>query len=84
MYGNEIATVGDLLDALSDYDPNTPVRWAHQPAWPMEYTLGHVVCTPDDAEGTGTEPTQAPVVWLGEGREVGYLPGAAANALGWA
>jgi hypothetical protein len=23
------------------------------------------------------------VVWIGEGRQVGYLPGTASNALGW-
>jgi hypothetical protein len=41
------------------------------------------VCTPDDAEGDGTPRTDPPVVWLGEGEQIGYLPGLASNALGW-
>ena len=84
MLHGPIETVGDLIAALEDYDPATPVRWASQPRWPFEYTLGRIVMTPDDAEGDGTEPTDEPVVWIGEGQQVGYLPGIAANALGWA
>lgn len=79
----DIATVGNLISVLSEYHPDTPIRWAAQPNWPMEYTIGQVVCTPHDAEGEGTEPTEEPVVWLGQGRQVGYLPSIAANALGW-
>lgn len=78
-----IETVGDLITALENYDPDTPIRWASQPRWPFEYTLGQVAMTPDDAEGDGTEPTDDPVVWIGEGHQVGYLPGIAVNALGW-
>ena len=80
---HRIDTVGDLIEALEIYDPTTPVRLASQPAWPFEHTLGAVVHTPDDAEGDGTEPTETPVVWIAEGEQVGYLPGAAASALGW-
>jgi hypothetical protein len=78
-----IETVGDLLAALEDYDHDTPIRWAAQPAWPFEYTVGAVVETPADAEGDGTPPTEEPVVWLVEGEQLGYLPGSAADALGW-
>ena len=49
----------------------------------MEYTIGQVVRTPDDAEGDGTVRHDPPVVWLGERAQVGYLPELAANALGW-
>ena len=83
MITGPIETVGDLLTALEDYDPDTPIRWASQPHWPFEYTLGQIAVTPNDAEGDGTEPTDEPVVWIGEGHQVGYLPGIAANALGW-
>jgi hypothetical protein len=83
MTDTRIATVGELIAALDRYDPTTPVRLATQPGYPMEHTLGQVVCTPDDAEGDGTPRTDPPVVWLGEGQQVGNLPGLARNALGW-
>lgn len=78
-----IDTVGELITALQDYDPNTPIRLATQPGWPFEYTLGRVALSPNDAQGDGTEPTSDPVVWIAEGRQVGYLPPIARNALGW-
>jgi hypothetical protein len=83
MTNNRLATVGDAIAALSAYDPATPLRIASQPAYPMEHHLARVVCTPTDAEGDGTWPTDAPVVWLGVGEQVGYLPALAADALGW-
>jgi len=83
LYDNHIATVGELVVALEHYDPNTPVRLATQPGYPLEYTLGRIACTPDDAEHDGTTPTQPAVVWLGAGEQVGYLPALAATALGW-
>ncbi|MGH3533991.1 MAG: hypothetical protein ACRDQG_04660 [Pseudonocardiaceae bacterium] len=84
MYPSDaIDTVGELIAALGDYDPDTPIRWAAQPGWPFEYTIGAVVCTPADAEGDGTAPTDQPVVWLAQGRQVDYLPPGARTALGW-
>ncbi|KAA2253301.1 hypothetical protein F0L68_33360 [Solihabitans fulvus] len=83
MYGNHIATVGELTAALGRYDPATPVRFATQPHYPLEHTLGQVACTPDDATHNGTPPTDPPVVWLAVGEQVGYLPAPAADALGW-
>jgi hypothetical protein len=83
MYDQTIATVGELRAALDRYDPATPVRFAQQPGYPLEYTVGRVACTPDDAEGDGTPPTDPPVVWIGEGQQVGSLPAIAADALGW-
>ncbi|WP_434447683.1 hypothetical protein [Lentzea sp. E54] len=83
VWPDQIDTVGDLQDALEQYDRATPIRWAARPSYPMEYTIGQVVCTPDDAEGDGTVRHDPPVVWLGERAQVGYLPELAANALGW-
>lgn len=81
---NAINTVGELIAALERYDDDTPVRWAHQPSWLMEYLIGQVVSTPDDTDSPGRHATgDGPVVWLGEGRQVGYLPGIVSNALGW-
>jgi hypothetical protein len=79
----QIETVGDLIAALENYDPATPIQLASQPGWPFECTVGGVALTPDDADHHGTAPADEPVVWIGEGRQVGYLSGVAANALGW-
>jgi hypothetical protein len=79
---NHIATVGALIAALGRYDPALPVRCATQPGYPLEHTLARVACT-DDADNNGTPPTDPPVVWLGIGEHVGYLPAPAADALGW-
>lgn len=83
MNHNHIATVGDLIAVLDRYDATTPVRCATQPGYPLEHTIGRVVRTRDDADGDGTPPTDPPVVWLGVGEHVGYLPAPAADALGW-
>lgn len=83
MNDNRLATVGDVIAALSGYDPTTPLRIAAQPGYPMEHHLARVVCTPDDAEGDGTLLTDPPVVWLGLGDQVGHLPELAADALEW-
>lgn len=82
-YPDRVDTVGDLIEALTEYDPATPIRWAAQPNHPFEYTLGKVVRTPQDADDDGTESAGGPVVWLGEGAQVGLLPDLAANALEW-
>ncbi|MCK2243684.1 MULTISPECIES: hypothetical protein [unclassified Crossiella] len=80
-----IDTVGDLLAALTRYDPATPVRYAAQPDWPMAYTVSQVVCTPEDAvDADELADGEAPVVWLAEGRHLGYAPRTACTALGWA
>lgn len=81
-YPNTIDTVGELIAALQDYEPHTPIRWAAQPAWPFEYTIGTIVATLDDAD-SGNDRTDEPVVWFGEGQQVGYLPDTARDALGW-
>lgn len=83
MTDTDIATVGELIAALHQYDPTTPVRLATQRGYPLENLLSRVACTPDDAEYEGPTRTDPPVVWLGAGEQVGYLPALAANALGW-
>jgi hypothetical protein len=81
-------TVQELIDALSQMNPNAEVRIAHQPSWPFELSVGSVVSAedaladPDDED----EPEELPnleVVWIGEGSQIGYLPGAVKSALGW-
>jgi hypothetical protein len=65
-------TVGDLIARLRDYDENAEVRFASQPDWPMEYTIDTDATT--EVEG---------VVYVVEGRQVGYLDEEASIALGW-
>jgi hypothetical protein len=70
-------TVNDLLQALEACDPDAEVRLAHQPAWPFEYAIdpGHAAA---QVELDGT-----PVVYLGEGAQLGYLPEPVRQQLGW-
>ncbi|WP_034274343.1 hypothetical protein [Haloechinothrix halophila] len=74
-----IETVGQLAELLEGYDPDTPVRYAHQPSWPFEYTFGAVLLAPD----TDLDPDQPATVWLTQGDQVRYLPGEISEALGW-
>lgn len=83
MNDNTIATVGDLIAALTDHDPATPVRIATDAAAFMDHTLGRVVCTPGDPDSDCTLPNNAPVVRIGTGEAHCCLPDNAAAALGW-
>lgn len=70
-------TVEELIELLSDLPPETEVRLASQPSWPMEWAVSTVI-QPDYDDDNG-----APVVYLAEGAHVGYLPRAIASQLGW-
>lgn len=70
MNDNHIATVGDLIAALTDYDPATPVRIATESAEFMDHTIGLVVRTPGDPDNDCTLPNDAPVVRIGTEAEV--------------
>ena len=80
----DIATVGDLIAALTAYDPDTPVRCAPQAWHPCRtaHTLATVAAAADVHALDGT-PSTTTVVWLGMGQPVGTLPRAATDALGW-
>jgi len=65
-----IETVGELIAALQAYDPDTEIRLAMQPRWPMEHLLGEVIDTGE-------------VVWLGDGGQIGQLPENAVTEFGW-
>jgi hypothetical protein len=80
---NRIATVGDLIAALTDYDPATPVRIATESAEFMDHTIGLVVRTPGDPDSDCALPNDAPVVRIGTGEAYCCLPDSAADALGW-
>ena len=61
-----------IQDSLPDEDPE--IRLAMQPRWAFEYSIHSVACL-EDSEGE-----EAPVVYLSEGVQLGYLPGAARDA----
>ena len=68
-------TIAELIERLEDLreqvGDDCEVRLATQPNYPLEYAIGEVA-------------TPAPgVVYIGEEQCVGYLPSAAAEALGW-
>jgi hypothetical protein len=67
----------DVLD-MSGVDPSlVPVRIASQPSWPFENDIQRVVNPEDWMYG---EDDAEPVVYLSEGKQVGYLPGDAKDA----
>lgn len=70
------ALIGQLQALRDDYDGDTEVRLAQQPNWPFEYAVGTV-------EAVDLGSAAQPVVYIGEGRQLAYLPGAVAAALGW-
>ena len=63
-------TVGRLIMILEGFDEDSPVTLAHQPRRPLEFSIGNVAET---SKG----------VIIGEGRQIGYLSGEAAEDLGW-
>lgn len=89
-------TVGELKELLQYLDDDMEVRLAHQPSWPFEYSIreGIVVdvngCDPDELPETDMEGSrfvdeheEKEILYLAEGRQLGYLPGVVTSALGW-
>jgi hypothetical protein len=70
-------TVSDLLEGLQQFHPDAEVRLATQTSWPFEWSLS----TTDPAVGVDLDGQ--PVVYLVEGKQLGYLPGAVRDELGW-
>jgi len=72
-------TVRELIQELKYMDEDAKVRFASQPSWPFEYSIyGVVQTTVKDLEDNKQE-----IVYLEEGRQVGYLPVEAKEELGW-
>jgi len=67
--------VSDLISVLEDCDPDGEVRLAIQPSYPFELAVDRV------EEIVGSDPDS--VVYISQGRSVGYLSGEARDALGW-
>jgi len=68
--GRGIETVGDLIEALREFDSDAEVRLAIAPRWPQEHMLGEITDTGE-------------VVWIGDGGQVGQLPENAVTEFGW-
>lgn len=72
-------TLGELIQQLQDMveagvPEETPVKLATQPSYPFQYDVGNIVATElDDGQ----------FVYIGEGLNQEYLPGAASEELGW-
>ena len=88
-------TIRDLIDTLEDlaeeHGDRTEVRIAIQPRWALAFGIGEIAATepvevgePDEDGVPATEADAAPaIVYIGEGRALGYLDGAGSEALGW-
>ena len=78
-------TVGELIHELKYMDEGATVRFASQPSWPFEYSITGVVQTSINKPGEYTDDgyEQEDVVYLEEGRQIGYLPKEAKDELGW-
>lgn len=75
-------TVQELIDTLQSMSPEAEVRIAHQPGWPFELSVGDVI-EADVTDERDEVETDVQVVYLAEGRQLGYLPAEVSSALGW-
>lgn len=73
----------------TEYGDETEVRLAHQPSWPFEYSIGAVVAVdladelPFECEQPAEPAPSELIIYIGEGRQLGYLPAQAAGELSW-
>ena len=72
-------TVEELIQELQYMDGDATVRFASQPSWPFEYSIYGVVQT----TVKDSRDNEEDIVYLEEGRQVGYLPSEAKEELGW-
>ena len=72
-------TVQELIEELKYMDGDATVRFASQPSWPFEYSIYGVVQT----TVKDNKDNEIDMVYLEEGRQVGYLPAEAKEELGW-
>jgi hypothetical protein len=81
-------TIRELIDELEDlaeeHGDQMVVRLAQQPRWAFEYSVGDVAVVTPTRKGAARATIEgAPICYIGEGRQLGYLSGAASVALGW-
>lgn len=83
----------EQLQAFAAEHGDVEVRLAVQPNWPFEHSIGSVALgqepiyegTMDPEDGTvATAEDEVPaIIYIGEGRQLGYLPAMAREGLGW-
>lgn len=81
----------DVIEELQSlreiYGGDTEVRLAMQPQWSFEYSIGGIVVNdPEeqidaDDDQDCEDDEERPVVFIGEGSQLGYLSGRAHNLL---
>tara|TARA_R110002020_G_scaffold371241_4_gene582884 strand:+ start:186 stop:440 length:255 start_codon:yes stop_codon:yes gene_type:complete len=61
------------------------VRTAQQPRWAFEYSIDQAVVVAEEDEESDDDrtPPKSVTVYLSEGSQIGYLPQAASDELGW-
>src|SRR5256885_1893416 len=94
MTDTDIATVGDLIAALSQYDPTVPVRLPTQPRQPLADLPAPGACPPGDAAQespprtyrTRTGPVPGDLITVTDpvtGRAWRFIPDVTAPGDGW-
>lgn len=80
-------TVQDLIDLLSEFDPDAPVMIAHQPSWPLAEVVGAVTTAEFVNEDDEDETEEDNTVWIVAGghshRRSPYAPKAVFENTGW-
>lgn len=73
--------IRELITALEALRENLGdeaiVLLAQQPRWPFEYSVGEIIGV--ESEDGETVPT----IYIGEGKQLGYLRGEVVHELGW-
>jgi hypothetical protein len=82
--------VGELRELLEGLDDDVEIRLAQQPSWPFEYSIARIEVVDlgdadeDEADGRAdADDSDEQIVYIAEGSQLGYLPGAARDALDW-
>lgn len=86
-------TIAELREIIQDLDDDVEVRIASQPRWPLEYSIASPAAfvESDEEEDEEGDTQRCPlkdappegVLYLGEGRQIGYLPTPARRGLRW-
>jgi hypothetical protein len=82
-------TVSNLIGILENYGPDMEVRIAEQPNRPLEYHIQDAIDSIADDDDCDEDENEVgkkhgiKVVYIVEGRQIGYLVGKARNDVGW-